>query len=61
MSTYSQVYLHIVFSVQNRSPLIRDEWKILGQVAHHKTKSSYDEYKEFLDKLEIEYDNKYLN
>ena len=27
MSTYSQVYIHVVFSVQNRLPQLKKEWR----------------------------------
>ena len=147
MSTYSQVFLHIVFSVQNRSSLIGYEWReqlykymiaiiqkhkhkvytiggtgdhvhilisqninhsipnlmmelkrdstkwinqsnflphrfdwqegygtfsssksslktvieyIKNQEEHHKKHTSFDEYKQLLDKYEIEYNDKYL-
>ena len=33
---------------------------VRNQEQHHKTESSRDEYKRFLDKHEIEYDEKYL-
>ena len=33
---------------------------ILNQEEHHKTKSFKEEYLEFLEKFEIDYDEKYL-
>ncbi|PSR03435.1 MAG: transposase, partial [Bacteroidetes bacterium SW_11_45_7] len=27
MSTYSQIYIHVVFAVQNRNSLILEEWE----------------------------------
>jgi REP element-mobilizing transposase RayT len=44
MSTYSQVYLHIVFAVHNREPVIHNDWKeqlykyIITIIQNHKHK-----------------------
>lgn len=65
-NTYTQIYIQTVFSVQNRLSLIQQKWKddlfkyIINQEQHHKKKSFLEEYLDFLNKFNVDYDNRYV-
>ena len=62
-STHVSLHYHLVFSTKDREPLITTEVRervhaYLEQ--HHRKRSFQDEYREFLAKHEIEFDERYL-
>ena len=71
-NTYTQIYIPVVFAVQNRYSIISPHWKddlykyitgiinINNQEKHHHKKTFREEFTEFLKELDIDYDEKYL-
>ena len=58
-------YNHIVFSTKRKTPLIHHSVEIVinyivNKWEHHGKKTFQDEYKAFLKKYEVEYDERYV-
>lgn len=64
-NTYSQIYVHIIFTVKGRETFIneskREEIQMyITGIVTNKKQTFKEEYIEFLQKFEIDYDDKYL-
>ena len=65
-NTFSQIYLHFVFSVKYRQALIPKTHKeelhkyINNQEEHHKKTTFREEYTGLLKKFDIAFEDKYL-
>jgi putative transposase len=69
-NTYTQIHIQAIFAVQNRESVIRIGWKddlykyisgiIQNQEKHHKKWTFKEEYLDFLQKFELEYDERYI-
>jgi len=58
-NTYTQLYIHLVFSPKNHDALIQKAWKN-DLEKHHSKKSFKDEYLEILRKNDVKYQDDYL-
>jgi hypothetical protein len=54
----SSVHLHLVFSTKNREPFLRD--MIANQEQHHQKLTFQDEYRAFLRKHDVAWDERFV-